>query len=269
MLALVTTSPSGAFAEAQELAHRFGLAAEERGGRTVEELLVDSGGAPVLLLGKLRAELFLAASPGGPPLAFRASLGMAVLRLQRARLGEEDPLVRAAGLRPGDRVIDATLGLGGDALLASWATGTPLFGLEASPLLAAFTQASMLRPGGRGGLGDDARAAGARVEVHRCDHLELLRRLPDRSCEVVLFDPMFRAAGNAGPLFSLVRAEADHGALRAEALHEARRVATRGVLVKDGLPGAELVRLGLQLLPARRLPRFLFGWAEALQPGPR
>ncbi|HXN83293.1 MAG TPA: hypothetical protein VN883_12530, partial [Myxococcales bacterium] len=85
-----------------------------------------------------------------------------------------------------------------------------------------------------------------------------------RSFDVVLFDPMFRRAGEAAPLFDLVRTLAEHAPLRAEDLLEARRVARRGVLVKDAWPGAELARLRLTPLPSRRLPRIVFGWAPAL-----
>ena len=87
--------------------------------------------------------------------------------------------------------------------------------------------------------------------------------MPARSVDVVLFDPMFRSAGESGPLFNLVRELGNAAPLSAEALREARRVARRGVLVKDAPPGHELARLGLVPLPTRRSPRIVFGWAHA------
>ena len=285
MRALVTTSPSGDDAEAAGLAERFGLEAQRRRGRTVKELLADAGGAPVFLLGSGGAELVLNAAeqrsagvslggkgaarePGSaeapPPRSFRASLGMAVLRLQRSLAGEVDPLVEAAQLRAGDLVIDATLGLGGDALLASHATCARVLGLERSPLLAAFTQVALRRPGGAGALAEAARVAGARIEVSCGDHLAALAALPSRSADVVLFDPMFRLPSASSPLFALVRACADPTPLSVEALREARRVARRGVLIKDASPGRELGRLGMRPLPSRRFPRIVFGWVEGV-----
>ena len=59
---------------------------------------------------------------------------MAFLRLLRARRGESDPLVAAANLSRGETVLDATLGLGGDALLAAQVTGTRVIGLEIDPV---------------------------------------------------------------------------------------------------------------------------------------
>ena len=46
---IVTTAPSGEFAEAEELAGRFGLRAEKREGRTLAALRGEAGGAPVLV----------------------------------------------------------------------------------------------------------------------------------------------------------------------------------------------------------------------------
>ncbi|MFL5311669.1 MAG: class I SAM-dependent methyltransferase [Myxococcales bacterium] len=251
MRCLVTTAPSGSFEEARELAERFGLEAQPRADRVIPELVEAAGGAPVLVLSKGRADLVHQRR------TFRASVGMGFLRLVRARQGETDPLVRAAGLRVGDAVIDATLGLAGDALVAAQATERSVVGFEASPVLAAFVTAGLRR------LLVPGRAAAQRIEVRYADHRAALREMPDRSADVVLFDPMFRSAGDSAALFELVRALAEHAPLAPETLREARRVARRGVLVKDAPPGHELARLGLVLLPSRRSPRIMFGWADA------
>lgn len=251
MRCLVTTAPSGSFEEARELAGRFGLEAQPRADRVVPELVEAAGGAPVLILSKARADMVHRGR------VFRASVGMAYLRLVRARRGETDPLVRAAGLSPGEEVLDATLGLGGDALIAAHATGAKVTGLEASPVLAAFVAAGLCR------LLVPGQVAAARIEVRCADHRAALREMPDRSVDVVLLDPMFRSAGESGALFDLVRDLAEHAPLAPETLAHARRVARRGVLVKDAPPGHELARLGLQPLPSRRSPRIVFGWAAA------
>jgi hypothetical protein len=278
---LVTTAPSGDEGEARALAARFSLRFEARRGRSLDALQRDCGGAPLLVLAAASAELHLGSeqradhpqgspqhelrdeAPGRSAGSFRASLGLASLRLVRALAGEVDPLVAAAALSPGDRVLDCTLGLGGDALLASFATRAPVVGLEASPLLAAFTQVSLRRPGGSGPALEAAREAGARVEVRCAEHAAALAALPARSYDVLLFDPMFRLPSRASSLFGLVRAFANETLLTSEVLREAQRVARRGVLVKDAAPGRELGRLGLKPLPARRFPRIVFGWCDA------
>ena len=245
--ALVTTAPSGDPAEARELAGRFGLSFEPRAGRTLDRLP-----QPVLILAARRADLYADGR------SWRASAGMAHLRVLRARRGEIDPLVAAAGLKPGDRVLDATLGLGGDALVASHATATKLVALEKNGLLGAFTQAGLRR------LQEHAGEPGRNIDVIHADHREWLRKQPDKSFDVVLFDPMFRKAGkDAGPFFEVLRAHADHDPLEQATLDEARRVARRGVLVKDAAPGFELERLGLKPQQTRRSAAIAFAWLVA------
>lgn len=251
----MTCAPSGDEAEASAIAAACGLLARPRQGRTVELLLEEAGGAPVLVLGRSRADLHVPVRGGVR--SFRASVGMAFLRLLRARKGEVDPLVQMAGLLPGDTVLDATLGLGGDAVIAANATGARVVGLEVSPVLAAFAMAGLRR------LPEPGREPASRIEVQRADHRAALRDLPARSFEVVLLDPMFRSAGDAGPLFDLVRAHADHAPLDRATLDEARRVARRGVLVKDRAPGWELRKLGLEPRQTRRSSPIAFGWAAA------
>ena len=248
---IVTTAASGDPAEAEDLARRFGLRAEQRGDRPLSQVLASAEGAPVLVLAARRADLY------DQERAFRATAGMAFLRLLRARRGEPDPLVARADLRPGESVLDATLGLGGDALVAASVTGAPVVGLERDGVIGAFTQAGLRRLPGHG------REPGRLVEVVRADHRSFLREQPARSFDVVLFDPMFRRPADAGPLFELLRAHADHAPLDAETLREAQRVARRGVLVKDLAPGGELRRLGLVPLVSRRSAAIAFGWAPA------
>jgi 16S rRNA (guanine1516-N2)-methyltransferase len=226
----VTCAPSGAPEEADDLAARFpGVVAVDRRERPLHEIVAAAGATPVLVLGSTRADLYVAGRP------FRATAGMAFLRVLRAVKGEVDPLVRDASLRPGDEVLDATLGLGGDALVAAQATGARVLGIEKSALL----------------------------EVVLGDHRVVLAQAKDRSFDVVLLDPMFDKAGAAGPLFDLVRQNADHAPLDRETLAQAQRVARRGVLVKDAAPGHALVRLGLTPRPQRRSKPIVFAWAPA------
>ena len=254
---IVTTAPSGDEAEAERIAARCGPAvrARPRAGLTLDLLLEEAAGAPVLVLGVNRADLHLPVRGGVR--SFRASVGMAFLRLLRARKGEVDPLVQMAGLTWGETVLDATLGLGGDAVIAANATGMQVIGLEVSPVLAAFAMAGLLR------LPEPGREPGRRIEVRWADHRQALRELPARSVDVVLLDPMFRSAGEAGPLFELVREHADHTPLDAATLAEARRVARRGVLIKDRAPGWELRALGLEPRQTRRSSPIAFAWVSA------
>lgn len=182
------------------------------------------------------------------------SPGMGALRLKRfldERPGRRadptarDPFLDAAGLLPGDAVLDCTAGLAADALVAAAAVGPGgrVLGLEASPALAAWTGEGLRR--------FPAEAA-RRVEIRCADHLEYLRAAGARSFDVVTFDPMFRHARAEPGGFEVVRRLSDARPLSPEALAEAGRVARRWVLVKDGAPGWDLARLGLKPMESAR-----------------
>jgi hypothetical protein len=232
-------------ADARAAADRHGLPYAPRGRRAAAELLREAGADALLVLSP-RAAILVA---GGEER--RWSPGMGALRAKRLRRADRDdptsrdPFLDAAGLREGDRVLDCTLGLGADALVAAAAVGPAgrVVGLEASPALAAWVAEGLRRSG------DDA---ASRVEVRAVDHAEALAALPERSFDVVVFDPMFRHARAEPAGFDVVRRLADPRPLSPSTLARARRVARRWVLVKDGAPGWDLARLGLVPLPSAR-----------------
>lgn len=241
--------PSPADAEvARRAAARWGLPYVAREGRALARALEVAGADAALVLSARRALL----AAGGAEHTW--SPGMGALRMKRvlarragapAGAATHDPFAEAAGLEPGDHVLDCTAGLAADALVAAAAAGPGgrVTALESSRALAAWTGEGLLRL--------DAEPA-RRVEVHAVDHLEFLRAAPARSYDVVTFDPMFRHARAEPGGFDLVRRLADARPLAPEALEEARRVARRWVLVKDGAPGWDLARLGLVPLPSAR-----------------
>lgn len=235
-------------ADARAAAARHGLAFAPRGRRSLADTLAEAGADAGLVLSAGKSVLSLggAARPWSPGMGFlRARRARARTRGDAADPAGRDPFLDAAGLREGDAVLDCTLGLGADALVASAATGAKgrVVGVEASAPLAAWVAEGLRR------LGDEA---AARIEVRRGDHAAFLAALPEGSFDVVVFDPMFRHA-RAGPAgFDVVRRLADPRPLAPEALSRARRVARRWVVVKDGAPGWDLARLGLTPLPSAR-----------------
>ncbi len=229
-------------------AERYGLPYVARGGRALSRVTAEVGAEAALVLSRTRAVL----SAGGAEHAW--SPGMGALRLARllaAHAGkpgdptERDPFLDAAGIVPGDHVLDCTAGLGADALVAAAAAGPKgrVLALESSPALAAWTGEGLRRYD---------REAARRVEVLHADHGAWLRKAPPRSFDVVVFDPMFRHARAEPGGFDVVRRLSDPRPLAPESLAEARRVARRWVLVKDGAPGWDLARLGLTPLPSAR-----------------
>jgi 16S rRNA (guanine1516-N2)-methyltransferase len=233
-------------ASARAAAARHGVPYAPRRNRSLPAIAAEAGADALLLLRAGDAILVLADGE------HRWSPGMGALRAKRAaRQGDardataRDPFLDAAGLLPGDAVLDCTIGLGADALVAAVAVGPAgrVVGLESSAALAAWVDEGLRR---------SPLEAARRVEVRRGDHAEVLAALPERSFDVVVFDPMFRHARAERGGFAAVRRLADARPLSPAALERARRVARRWVVVKDGAPGWDLTRLGLVPLPSAR-----------------
>lgn len=238
---------------ARAAAARHGLAFEARLRRSLAAVAAACGAEALLVLSARQAALYV----DGAEHPWRA--GMAALRAKRLLAGERttvDGFLEAAALRPGDAVLDATLGLGMDALVAAAAVGPGgrVLGLEASRALAALTAEGLARHDG---------PLARRIEVVHGEAGEVLASLPDHSFDVVAFDPMFRAPRAAGPAFDVVRRFADARPLAPATLAEARRVARRWVVVKDGTPGWDLARLGLTPVPCARWARKLYARVPA------
>lgn len=252
--AVVTTPDRGGpedLAAAEAMAARLGVPRVRRRG--LARLARDHGVPYVLVAGADGCALY--APPSPTPLRFHGSLG--VVRARALAGGGRDALVEAGGVRPGDRVVDATAGLCADALVLAWAVGEAgsVTALEGSRLLHAVMACGLARAGGDPIL----EAARARLDLVHAEHLAWLGAQPDRSFDVVVFDPMFRTAGRAPRDFELLRALADPRPLADEAVTEAVRVARRRVVLVDDPEGTELARLGFEALPAGRGTRRRYG----------
>lgn len=183
---------------------------------------------------------------------------MAQIRLKNIRNGQGDRLVEAMGLTEGMEVLDCTLGFGADAIVESYAVGETgrVVGLEASPVIALITGYGLQHFLATNYL---MHAALRRIEVHNMEYLEFLRQQPDKSFDVVYFDPMFRhplmESHNINPL----RLVADHRPLCEEAVAEARRVARRRIVMKENSRSLEFKRLGFTLFANGKYSKISYG----------
>jgi hypothetical protein len=160
--------------------------------------------------------------------------GMAHHRVLRLRRGLDDPLVEMGQVQPGQRVVDATLGFGRDALVAAAAVGPTgkVVGLEASPALAAFADEGLHHC--------THRPWSAAISVRRADAVEWLTQT-DEEFHLAVLDPMFSRPRRAEPGFELLRRHAKstplNDVLLMSALNRARIVVVKvsDVAVLDGL----------------------------------
>lgn len=185
---------------------------------------------------------------------FRFTEGMAALRIGRllTQVDQPDRVVVASELCAGDHVLDCTLGLAQDALVLARAVGPMgrVVGVEASlPVFAVVSEGLGLLPGDPGS---------ARIEPVHADALDYLRAQPDRSFDVVFFDPMFDRPRRANAGFDVLRRYGDPSPLTQRHLQEARRVARRWVVVKAARHSAALASLGLTALPGSRYADVVF-----------
>jgi 16S rRNA (guanine1516-N2)-methyltransferase len=236
---VVTTSKSPSDAvrtAARELADRWGLRVVDRHRGSVAAARGDAHAVLVCTAEGLVAE------SGRGSLTFHQ--GTAAKRLRSLRHGGTDPLVRAGELRAGDRVLDATLGLGRDALVAAHVLGREgeVLGVEADLVLAILAT--------EGFAGDVPRRGSAPVRVRHGDSRQVLADMAARGerVDVVLLDPMFADPRASDHGFALARDHTVPTPLTPEWVALARAVARRWVIVtaeraRPWFPAAGLERL--------------------------
>ena len=168
--------------------------------------------------------------------------GMAVPRIKALREGRTDHLVAALGLKPGDHVLDCTLGLGSDAVVAAYAVCPDGYvtGLEKNKYIAFLTRWGL---GHYSGKSKHLLPALERITVLNHDYFDYLVHQPPDSADVVYFDPMFRYSMTKSSSMNMIRPLAEHEPLPPEAITEALRVAKRRVVMKETAKSREFTRL--------------------------
>jgi 16S rRNA (guanine1516-N2)-methyltransferase len=149
----------------------------------------------------------------------------------RARAGAApDPLARAADVRPGDRILDATLGMAVDALvLASHLDKGHLLGLEASPLLAALVARGLREYEFKS---KHLQAAAKHITVKNESHETFLENCEPDSFDIVYFDPLFEKTIESSSTMQRLRGLAMETPFTPDTIAKAQRAAKRAVIVK-------------------------------------
>lgn len=160
-------------------------------------------------------------------------LGTAALRILQMKRGAADRLCRHVSIRPGMRILDCTFGQGGDSVVLSWYAGQAgqVVSLEKSKAL--YEMGRM----GLAGFSDaplDVVAALRRITLINEDFHAFLRKQPEGSFDYIYFDTMFaypvKREQNRREGF---RRAACYDSLDEDALHEACRVSSCKVIVKE------------------------------------
>lgn len=240
---------------AERAARELGAEYAPRGALSIEAL-ARSRGAQVAVVATERG--FVAHTAAG---ALFFHLNMAQLRIKNLLAGQNDHMADAMGLAPGLTVLDCTAGLAADAVVASFLVGAAgaVTGLEASPVTALIAREGLARERHEN---REVEAAMRRVRIVCADALAFLAAQPDRSADVVYFDPMFRRPVEESVHLAPLRPLADARSLSEAAVREARRVARRRVVLKEANGSGEFARLGFTKTVGGKYSSVQFGVIE-------
>lgn len=232
-------------AKARKLASELGIPMIPRRGRSVARILAEERLDGLITVTAVRTGLHVRGSE------FFFHPNMAKTRIKGLQKGGRDVMVDAMGLCPGMTVLDATVGLASDAIVAAYAVGPSgrVLGIDVEPLVVAIVRIGLQE------FDMDNRevaAAMRAVNLMCAEHLEFLRQCADDEYDVVYFDPFFcwPIAGSAG--IEPLRAIAVLDDVRPEAIAEAVRVARRRVVIKRRLDEAGPPPEGWQWVSGRK-----------------
>jgi 16S rRNA G966 N2-methylase RsmD len=215
---------------AQALARQLDIPFVARRKRSVKATQEAENGDDCIVFGKNRLELHR--FEGGEPFFFHPNLAM--VRIKRIVHGESDPFLVAGDIETGSSILDCTLGLGADAIVASFAVGKSgkVLALEDNRFIALIVSHGLHTWED----GDDGMiAAMRRVEVKQIHHYEALKQMADHSYDVVYFDPMFEESiVESDGIRTLTHFAIAHP-LTEKVIYEAKRVARKRVVLKDHL----------------------------------
>ncbi|WP_196594554.1 class I SAM-dependent methyltransferase [Pectinatus sottacetonis] len=244
------------FKKAKEIAAEKHIDFVSRTGKSLDKLSAEKNCDMVLLVKKDRLTI---KTPGGE-LFFHPS--MAQLRLKRLLKHEPDHMVEAMGLRMGMTVLDCTLGFASDAVISAFISGTKVIGLE-SNLAVSIVVADGLKHY-KSDI-EDLQNAMHNIEVINTDCKEYLAAMPDKSVDVVYFDPMFRYPLKKSVSLQPLRGLANREAVDIGSIRQACRVARCRVVMKENSKSSEFKRLGFNKTCGGRYSSVRYGIIDLLK----
>lgn len=196
---------------------------------------------------------------------------MALIRLIQLGRGESDRFLSATELQQGDTFLDATLGLGTDALVAAWKVGNEgrVIAIEHSAILAALIREglSSLAHGLLPSVKNPEKAkawlalaeAARRIEVLWGDHKDFLANSESASVDVIYFDPMFRHTREQSSSIRPLHQLSNPQPLQKDVIFHANRVARKRVVLKERKESDEFSRLGFSVNEGGRYSQVDYG----------
>lgn len=181
----------------------------------------------------------------------------AQVRSKRIDDHQPDALIEVSGLKYGMSILDCTLGLGSDSLIASQVVGDKgtVIALESNPIMHLITSEGLRYYPFLSKLLSDA---AKRIEIHHQHAYEYLKSLDDDTFDVVYFDPMFDSNIKEETPLNDVKKIADYHALDKQTISEAERVAKKCVIMKNHYLSDTFKELGF-IQQVRKTSQFHYG----------
>ncbi|MBA9027720.1 class I SAM-dependent methyltransferase [Peribacillus huizhouensis] len=240
---------------AKSIATQFSLPFYKRNKRSLTRMHQDYG-MDCLVVGKNKLELHTIS--GGSPFFFHPNIAM--VRIKRMMNGEDDPYITAARIEKGSSILDCTLGLGSDAIIASYVSGAcgEIRAIEENSIISFIVKEGLLQWESGIELMD---AAMKRIQIETGNHHEVLKKLPDNSFDVVYFDPMFEERIEESEGINGLAQFASYNDLQLETIEQAKRVANNRVVLKDHFRSKRFEKLGFTTIK-RKTSLFHYGYIQ-------
>ncbi len=155
---------------------------------------------------------------------------VAKLRMRNLKNGGRDYLIEALELEGNEIILDATFGLGAEAILmAAFLKSGKVIGLEKSPHIYRVVRDGLER------YKPDVQwiaEAMKRIELYNEDMKEFIRKAPDESFDIVYCDPMFENPKYESSAMNPLRPFASYDTVDDEDLGHMLRIAKKRVVIK-------------------------------------
>jgi hypothetical protein len=209
-----------------------------------------------IVVGKNRLELY----PNGENEPFFFHPNSAMFRIKRLLNGEQDPFLDATRLEKGMKIVDCTLGLAADSIVASFAVGETgqVVGTEANQYLAYIVKEG-LQHWDSGII--EMNESMKRIQIYHSYSYDFLKIQKDNSFDVVYFDPMFEEPVIESDGIKSLSRFAVHDDLNHLLINEALRVAKYRIVLKDHFRSERFEKYGFTAIK-RKSSKFHFGILE-------
>ncbi|WP_078546260.1 class I SAM-dependent methyltransferase [Litchfieldia alkalitelluris] len=207
----------------------------------------------VLVVGKNRLEVY--PKNASQPLFFHPNSAM--FRIKRLMREHHDPFIETADLKKGSSMLDCTLGLGSDSIVASFVVGSGgrVVAIEGQKIISYIVNEGLRSWESGTSIIDDAMR---RIKVVSTDNYGYLKEADDNSFDVVYFDPMFEHDLNESNGIHQLKHYGIKSGLSSEVINEAKRVARKRIVLKDHWQSLRFDELGFTATK-RKTSKFHFG----------